>query len=65
MEKIDIKNLSKDELKAELMKLGEAPYRAAQVFRWLYKEGAHTFDDMTSLSKSMREKLKNRFHFIH
>ena len=32
MEKIDIKNLSKDELKKELVKLGEEPYRATQVY---------------------------------
>jgi 23S rRNA (adenine2503-C2)-methyltransferase len=62
MDKIDIKNLSKDELKAELVKLGEAPYRAAQVFRWLYKEGVKSFDEMTDLSRTLREKLKNNFH---
>jgi len=62
MEKIDIKNLSKDELKAELVKIGEEPYRAVQIFRWLYKEGATSFDQMTDLSKELREKLKNRFH---
>lgn len=61
MDKIDIKNLSKGELKAELVKLGEEPYRAAQVFRWLYKEGAKSFDEMTDLSKSLREKLKSNF----
>jgi 23S rRNA (adenine2503-C2)-methyltransferase len=62
MGKLDIKNLSKDELKAELVRLGGAPYRAAQVFRWLYKEGANSFDEMTDLSKALREKLKNNFH---
>lgn len=61
MEKIDMKNLSKDELKAELTKLGEEPYRAAQIFRWLYKEEAASFEQMTDLSKELREKLKDRF----
>ncbi|MFA5500629.1 MAG: 23S rRNA (adenine(2503)-C(2))-methyltransferase RlmN [Candidatus Omnitrophota bacterium] len=62
MEKIDIKNLSKAELKAELVKIGEEPYRAIQIFRWLYKEGATSFDQMTDLSKGLRDKLKNHFH---
>jgi 23S rRNA (adenine2503-C2)-methyltransferase len=52
--------------------MGEAPYRASQVFRWLYKEGpassasggpgARTFDGMTNLSKDLKNKLKNHFH---
>ncbi len=62
MIKIDIKNLSKDELKAALAGIGEEPYRAAQVFRWLYKTGAKSFDEMTDLGKDLREKLKNNFH---
>ncbi len=62
MEKIDIKNLSKDELKAELAAIGEEAYRAAQIFRWLYKDTAKSFDEMTDLSKGLREKLKSRFH---
>ncbi|MDP3790688.1 MAG: 23S rRNA (adenine(2503)-C(2))-methyltransferase RlmN [Candidatus Omnitrophota bacterium] len=62
MDRMDIKNLSEDELKAELVKLGEKPYRAAQIFRWLYKDGATSFDGMTDLGKALREKLKGHFH---
>ena len=72
MDKIDIKNLSKDELKRAMAGIGEEPYRAVQIFRWLYKEGpassagggasAQTFDDMTDLSEGLREKLKSKFH---
>lgn len=62
MAKIDIKNISKDELIKELVKLGEKPYRAAQIFRWLYKASADSFDNMTDLNKDLREKLKDRFH---
>ena len=62
MEKIDIKDLSKDELKKELVALGEEPYRAAQVFRWLYKTPVKSFDDMTDLGKELRQNLKNRFY---
>lgn len=62
MEKIDIKNLSKDELRKALAGIGEEPYRAAQIFRWLYKTSVKFFDEMTDLGKELREKLKNNFH---
>ncbi len=63
MNKIDIKNLSKEELKKALTDIGEEPYRAGQIFRWLYKTGVRSFDEMTDLGKSLRDKLKNKFHF--
>lgn len=59
---IDIKNLSKAELGRELERLGEKPYRATQIFRWLYKEGASSFDEMTDLSQDLRRKLSENFH---
>jgi 23S rRNA (adenine2503-C2)-methyltransferase len=62
MSKIDIKNISFDELIKELVKIGEKPYRAAQIFRWLYKTPVNSFDEMTDLNKELREKLKDRFH---
>ncbi|OGW93901.1 MAG: 23S rRNA (adenine(2503)-C(2))-methyltransferase [Omnitrophica bacterium RIFCSPLOWO2_02_FULL_45_16] len=61
MEKTDIKNLSKDELEKALAKIGEEPYRAAQIFRWLYKAGVKSFDEMTDIGKELREKLKSKF----
>ncbi len=62
MAKVDIKNISKDELIKELVKISEKPYRAAQVFRWLYKVGVKSFDEMTDLNKTLREKLKEKFY---
>ena len=62
MPKIDIKNISKDELIKELVRIGEKPYRATQVFRWLYKTPVKSFDEMTDLNKELREKLKDKFH---
>jgi 23S rRNA (adenine2503-C2)-methyltransferase len=43
--------------------LGEKPFRARQLFRWLHQRGAETFDDMTDLSKPLRERLKERASF--
>lgn len=54
---IDIKSLSRGELSAFLAQLGEPKFRAKQVFQWLHR-GVESFDEMTNLSKSLREKLK-------
>lgn len=53
----DIKSLSREELSAFLAELGEPKFRAKQVFQWLHR-GVESFDEMTNLSKSLREKLK-------
>lgn len=60
-DKKDIRDLSLDELKSELEALGERPFRAVQIFAWLYHKGAANFAEFTSLSKSLREKLAGRF----
>ena len=38
--------------------LGEKPFRAKQVFRWIHQRGVDDFDAMTDLAKSLREKLR-------
>jgi 23S rRNA (adenine2503-C2)-methyltransferase len=38
--------------------LGEKRFRATQLFRWIHQRGAHDFDSMSDLAKSLREKLK-------
>lgn len=57
----NIKDYNLNELKEEFLKLGEKSYRAEQVFKWLYVDKASSFDDMTNLSKELREKLKQEF----
>ena len=58
----NIKDYNINELKEELSKtLNEKPYRAEQIFRWLYVEKVTSFDDMTDLSKELREKLKQEY----
>ena len=37
---------------------GEKPFRAQQVLKWIHQQGVDDFDDMTNLSKSLRESLK-------
>jgi 23S rRNA (adenine2503-C2)-methyltransferase len=57
----DIRNLTLEELKAELEAMGERAFRAAQIFDWLYHKGASDFAGFTSLSKDLREKLAAHF----
>ncbi len=59
--KKDIRLLSKDELTAWFIEQGEQKFRAKQVYEWLWQKGAHTFLEMTNLSKSLRTKLEEEF----
>ena len=58
----NIKDYNISELKKELENLGEKPYRAEQIFKWLYKENVTSFDEMTDLSLDLREKLKKEYN---
>ena len=51
--------MSIPELTAWFESIGEKKFRGAQVFQWLYKYGAETFDDMTDLSKNLRTTLND------
>jgi 23S rRNA (adenine2503-C2)-methyltransferase len=58
----NIKGLTLTEIEQCLTALGEKPYKALQVFAWMFNRGAGSFDDMTDLSKELRVKLKEHFH---
>ncbi len=57
----DIRALSLTELKETFAQMGEKAFRGAQVYEWLWKKSAHSFDEMSNLSKDLREKLKQHF----
>ncbi len=57
----NIKDFSLDELKEEMKALQEKPFRAEQIFQWLYQEKVKNFDEMTNLSLELREKLKQNY----
>ena len=61
MDKIDIKTLTLEELEKEIILLGEAKFRAKQIFVWLHNKNISSFDEMTNISKEFREKLKDNF----
>ena len=57
----NIKNYNFEDLKEELKDMGEKPFRAEQICKWLYQEKVQSFDDMTNLSLELREKLKANY----
>ena len=57
MEKKDIVSYNYDELQDEIKSIGEKPFRAKQIYAWLHEKLAEEFDEMTNLSKALREKL--------
>ena len=54
---IDLKSMTQEEITRFLRDLGEPAFRGKQVFTWLHK-GVRSFDEMSNLSKALREKLK-------
>lgn len=56
-----IKDFNLDELKEQMKELGEKPFRAEQIFKWLYEDKVLNFDDMTNISLELREKLKENY----
>lgn len=61
MEKEDIKGLSLPELTKVLETMSEKPFRAKQIYEWLHKKLVVSFDEMTNISKPLREKLAQKY----
>src|SRR5690606_35393883 len=59
--KKDIRKLSLEDLENHLTSMGEKSFRAKQIYEWLWKKNAHSFEDMTNLSKSLRVELEEFF----
>jgi len=59
--KKDIRILTLEQLITELEQLGEAKFRAKQIYHWLWQKSARSFEDMSSLSKDLRAKLKENY----
>ncbi len=53
--------LSREELSAELEAIGEKPFRAKQVWHWIYHQGVTDFARMSSIARPLQEKLAERF----
>jgi len=57
-EKTNLLDFDREGLKAFFVEMGEKPFRATQLLKWIYQEGVDDFDQMTNLSKSLRVWLK-------
>lgn len=57
----NIKDYNLPELKKELEVMGEKPFRAEQIFKWIFQEKVKSFDEMTNISLELREKLKENY----
>ncbi|MDP6951978.1 MAG: 23S rRNA (adenine(2503)-C(2))-methyltransferase RlmN [Alphaproteobacteria bacterium] len=53
--------LDREALAAEMAAIGEKPFRAKQLWHWLYWRGARQFDDMANIPKSLRASLAERY----
>jgi 23S rRNA (adenine2503-C2)-methyltransferase len=61
LNKKDIRKLSLDDLKAWLVEQGEKAFRAKQVYEWIWKHSAQSFDEMNNVSLALRERLDQHF----
>ncbi|MFN9801111.1 MAG: 23S rRNA (adenine(2503)-C(2))-methyltransferase RlmN [Bacteroidota bacterium] len=57
----DIRSLSLADLREELVAMGEKPFRAAQVYQWLWQKSVGSFEEMSNLSQTLRNALSERF----
>lgn len=61
MDKKDICSYSYEELRAEIESIGEKAFRGKQIYEWLHVKLAGSFDEMTNLSKMLRERLEKEY----
>ena len=58
--KKDLRDLSLDDLLDLTDEMGEKPYRARQLYKWLFSVGVGSIDEMTDISKNFRAELKSK-----
>lgn len=59
--KKNLTHFTKQELEEGLANLGEKPFRAKQIWNWVYARGVKSFEEMTNISQEMRQKLSENF----
>lgn len=63
--KKDIRALTKEQLREFFEKQGDKAFRGNQVYEWLWQKSAHSFEDMTNVSKETRQMLEDNFVINH
>ncbi len=59
----DIKSMTLEELQEYFVSLGEKAFRAKQVYQWMHEKLARSYDEMTNVSKALKEKLQENFSY--
>lgn len=59
----NIRHVEVAEIERFIGRLGEKPFRVKQIVEWLWQKHAHSFDEMTNLSKELRKQLEETFTF--
>ena len=59
--KTDIKSLTFEQLNNEVRRLSLPSFRTKQIYKWLHESGASSFDEMSNISKQLREKLSDNY----
>ncbi len=57
----DVRSMDLEELRQVCAALGEKPFRAKQLFEWLHKKGAASYEEMTNLSAAFRRRLEEEY----
>lgn len=56
--KVNLLGMSRQQLEAFFTEIGEKPFRASQLLKWVHQQGVTRFEDMTNMSKALRSKLE-------
>lgn len=60
----DIKSLTLEELEEALLRLGEKRFRAKQIFTWLHQQKVTSFEQMSNISKELKQRLEENFEIV-
>ena len=63
--KKDIRALTKEQLQEFFVAQGDKSFRGSQVYEWLWNKSAHSFEDMTNISKATRQMMEDNFVINH
>ena len=61
---VNITDYTIEELEEYILSIGEKKFHAKQIFKWIHRVGVDSFDEMTDISKSLREKLKENAYIM-
>ncbi len=59
-QRLNLKDFTQTELEEYIVSIGEQKFRAKQIYKWLFEAGVTDFDEMTNISKALRDKLSQR-----